>query len=168
MVTKTFDNLKAIKQKQVYDALVEEFTTYALVDAQVARIIKRADISRGSFYTYFTDLNDAYKWVFSQVMRDVHVHRDLDSIVQMVQNQPKVYQFLQKYYQINEQFLALHDKAFAQSLRPRLLREDASEAETKGWLAMQSAHGLMRNFFLYPDRESEIKTTYKKINQLLS
>lgn len=168
MVTKTFENLKTAKQQQVYDALVAEFTTYALIDAQVARIIKRANISRGSFYTYFTDLNDAYRWVFRQIMSQVHGHRDLDSLVEMVRTEPETYQFLQKYYQINEQFLALHDEAFARSLSPRLLTESATDAEIKGWLAMTTGHDLMRKFFLYPEREAEISETYKKINQWLS
>ncbi|MCW0953145.1 TetR/AcrR family transcriptional regulator [Weissella ceti] len=168
MVTKTFDNLKPNKQAQIYDALVTEFTTYALVDAQVARIIKRAEISRGSFYTYFADINDAYKWVFGKMMRHVHGHRNLESIIAMVQDEPDVYHFLQKYYQINEQFLALHDQEFAASLTPRLLKPDASDAEIKGWLAMTAGHDLMRKFFLYPSREEEITGTYKKINQWLS
>lgn len=168
MVTKTFDNLKTPKQQQVYDALFVEFTTYALVDAQVARIIKRAEISRGSFYTYFTDLNDAYKWVFSQVIRNVHQHRSLEALVKMVNEQPDLYQFLQKYYQINEQFLALHDEEFAASLIPRLLTDEASDAEVKGWLAMTTGHDLMRKFFLYPQQSEEIITTYKKINTWLS
>lgn len=168
MVTKTFENLKTNKQKQVYDALVAEFTTYSLVDAQVARIIKRADISRGSFYTYFSDLNDAYKWVFGQIMRTVHGHRDLDSLVKMVQDEPETHLFLQKYYQINEQYLALHDEAFSASLTPRLLHEDATEQEVKGWLAMTTGHDLMRKLFLYPERSVEINATYKKINEWLS
>lgn len=168
MVTKTFDNLKTSKQQQIYEALMVEFTTYALVDAQVARIIKRIGISRGSFYTYFTDLNDAYKWVFGQVMQTVHQHRSFEAIVKLVGDDPEVYQFLQKYYQINEQFLALHDEAFAARLVPRLLLEDATDEEVKSWLAMTSSHDLMRHFFLYPQRSEEIMVTYKKINQWLS
>lgn len=156
-----------MKQQQIYDALLVEFTTYALVDAQVARIIKRAEISRGSFYTYFTDLNDAYKWVFGQVMRNVHQHRSLDALVKMVESEPDVYRFLQKYYQINEQFLALHDEAFAAGLVPRLLTEDATDTEIKGWLAMTTGHDLMRKFFLYPNQSAEITATYKKINDWL-
>jgi len=168
MVSRTFENLKTIKQDQIYAALVAEFTNYSLVDAQVARIIKRAEISRGSFYAYFDDMNDAYRWVFGQIIKNVHGHRDFSSLVEIVENDQDTYKFLQKYYQINEQYLALHDEQFAKTLAPRLLSEDASDIEVKMWLGMITGHDLMRKFFLFPEKQKEIGETYKKISDWLS
>ena len=59
MPSQTFLNLKPEKQARIYAALLTEFSAYPLAKAQVARIVKEAQIARGAFYKYFADLNDA-------------------------------------------------------------------------------------------------------------
>lgn len=60
MPTKTFLNLPQEKQKNIIDASIKEFKRVLLKDASINKIIKDANISRGSFYNYFTDINDIY------------------------------------------------------------------------------------------------------------
>jgi len=64
MPSKTFLNLpKAKKVKFIKQSLIE-FSNYQLKDASINRIIKACDIARGSFYQYFKDINDLYRYIF--------------------------------------------------------------------------------------------------------
>lgn len=49
MPSQTFENLPQSKQALVRQALLEEFSNHDLADAQVARIVKNAQIARGPF-----------------------------------------------------------------------------------------------------------------------
>lgn len=64
MVKETFTNLDEHKKQRVTQALLHEFSQHSLADAQVARIVKEANIARGAFYKYFTDLTDAYLYLY--------------------------------------------------------------------------------------------------------
>ena len=66
MATQTFMNLKDEKKEKIITALKNEFGRVALKDALVSNIIKEASIPRGSFYQYFTDINDAYYYLISE------------------------------------------------------------------------------------------------------
>ena len=72
MASTTFQHLDAAKQQRVLAALITEFSQYPLAQAQVARIVKQADTARGAFYKYFTDLDDAYRYAFGQVIGRLH------------------------------------------------------------------------------------------------
>ena len=72
MPSSQFLRLSAAKQEKVTAALFCEFTSHSLADAQVARIVKDAGIARGAFYNYFTDLKDAYSFLFAHEMKQVH------------------------------------------------------------------------------------------------
>ena len=66
MATQTFMNLKDEKKEKIITALKNEFGRAPLKDALVSNIIKEASIPRGSFYQYFTDINDAYYYLISE------------------------------------------------------------------------------------------------------
>ncbi|WP_367298149.1 TetR/AcrR family transcriptional regulator [Loigolactobacillus coryniformis] len=72
MVSTTFKNLAPDKQARIQSALLNEFSAHPLADAQVARIVQQAQIARGAFYKYFTDLTDAYRYLYHQVMLEIH------------------------------------------------------------------------------------------------
>ena len=59
MVSKTFENLAEEKQLRIRHALLKEFSTYSLAEAQVARIVADSGIARAAFYKYFKDLTDS-------------------------------------------------------------------------------------------------------------
>lgn len=77
MVSETFINLSDEKKQKIAQALLKEFSTYPLAKAQVARIVKDAGIARGAFYKYFGDLKDAYGYLYSLAMKEVHIYFDL-------------------------------------------------------------------------------------------
>ena len=65
MPSNTFYKLPKDKKIRIIKAATKEFSNYTLMDASINRIIKEADISRGSFYMYFEDINDIYKYTVS-------------------------------------------------------------------------------------------------------
>lgn len=62
MPTLTFKNLSEEKKNIIIEASIKEFKRTLLTDASINKIIKDAGISRGSFYTYFKDINDLYTY----------------------------------------------------------------------------------------------------------
>ena len=62
MPTLTFNNLPEEKKNIIIEASIKEFKRALLTDASINKIIKDAGISRGSFYTYFKDINDLYTY----------------------------------------------------------------------------------------------------------
>ena len=58
MIKSTFYNLPEEKRRRVIGAIVAEFSNTEDEKISINRIIKRADISRGSFYQYFDDKVD--------------------------------------------------------------------------------------------------------------
>lgn len=63
MPTQRFFNLKEDKRKAIVEAAVHEFSRVPYSAASINQIIKEADISRGSFYTYFEDKDDLMRYL---------------------------------------------------------------------------------------------------------
>lgn len=58
MIKKTFYNLPEEKRQRIINAIMNEFSSSATEKVSINRIIKTANISRGSFYQYFDDKVD--------------------------------------------------------------------------------------------------------------
>jgi AcrR family transcriptional regulator len=58
MPSQTFYNLSSEKQETIIKSAIHEFTRVPFAEASINKIIKTANISRGSFYTYFEDKYD--------------------------------------------------------------------------------------------------------------
>ena len=63
MPTERFLRLPKEKIEAIRIAATKEFTRVPLEEASINRIVHDADISRGSFYTYFEDKQDLLKWL---------------------------------------------------------------------------------------------------------
>lgn len=72
MPTETFFNLSKEKQERILKAAEQEFSRVGLHEASIARVIKEADISRGSFYQYFNDKEDLYYYYFQTLKTNGH------------------------------------------------------------------------------------------------
>ncbi len=66
----TFFNISDDKQKRIIDIAIEEFTSNSFEEVHVKSIAKKANISRGSFYTYFEDLDELFNYIIIQVRED--------------------------------------------------------------------------------------------------
>jgi len=70
MPKSTFFNIPVGKQKGIIEVAIEEFTSKSFNHVSVNSIIKKAKIPRGSFYTYFEDLNDLFDYIFKHIKED--------------------------------------------------------------------------------------------------
>lgn len=66
MPSKTFYNLSQEKQQKIIDASKKEFSNNLYQDVSLNQIIKNSNISRGSFYMYFTDKEDLYFYLLNE------------------------------------------------------------------------------------------------------
>lgn len=67
MPKKMFFNISIEKQNMILKVAMEEFTTKSFDEVSVSSIIKKAKISRGSFYTYFNNLEELFDFLFSKI-----------------------------------------------------------------------------------------------------
>jgi len=59
----TFLNLPEEKRQKLMDAATQEFASKSFADASINQIIKEAGVSRGSFYMYFADKEDLFRYL---------------------------------------------------------------------------------------------------------
>lgn len=85
MPSQTFFNLDIGKQEKLLEAAKKEFCTVPYTEVSINKIIQAAEISRGSFYTYFIDKNDLFSYilelnkkVLNEMTREVIVSCDGD------------------------------------------------------------------------------------------
>ncbi len=163
MASKTFTTLKPAKKKVILTALYHEFSQYSLSEAQVARIVAEAKISRGSFYVYFTDLTDAYYSLFNYVIHDIHqgvkdkVGSPVEQTIRYIRrlHDNPYTPLLQMHYRVNESILAEHDACPAENLLP----PDPKEDVIHDWLIEHLTHEALINSFRYPKQVENIIDT---------
>lgn len=73
MPTERFYHLPEGKKRLIREAAVQEFSRVPLEKASINKIVKNADISRGSFYTYFCDKEDALQYIFEDFVEQVQL-----------------------------------------------------------------------------------------------
>lgn len=70
MPNKTFFNLSDEKRCRIIDAALQEFAAHSFNEASINRIIKNADIPKGSFYQYFKNKEDLYLYFLDEVSKE--------------------------------------------------------------------------------------------------
>ncbi len=90
MPKETFYNLPEDKRNRIIEAAIDEFATHSFHTARVTAIAEQAGIAMGSFYQYFEDKKDLYKYLI-----ELLVEKKLSYInSEMVKNKDK-YDFFQ-------------------------------------------------------------------------
>lgn len=92
----TFFNLPEEKKKRIIDAAIDEFSKYSFHKARITAIADKAGIAKGSFYQYFEDKKDLYKYLM-----ELLVEKKLSYINQdMMKNKDKYgfFQLLREVY----------------------------------------------------------------------
>ncbi len=69
MPTERFYRLPEAKKQVIRQAAIKEFARVPFDKASINQIIQNADISRGSFYTYFEDKQDVVRYIFEDSAR---------------------------------------------------------------------------------------------------
>ena len=70
MPSERFFRLSNEKIELIRSAAIREFKRVSPDEASINKIIQNAGISRGSFYTYFTDKEDLVKWVLGDFINN--------------------------------------------------------------------------------------------------
>jgi TetR/AcrR family transcriptional regulator len=79
----TFLNLPEDKRERIVELAIEEFSDKPYAQASISNIVAQAGIAKGSFYQYFEDKLDLYRWL----LLDVAGHRKLAYIEARVPSQ---------------------------------------------------------------------------------
>ena len=68
MPNPTFFHLPEAKRKRLMDAVWQEFSSVSYIDASINKIIQTAEISRGSFYQYFSGKQDVFTYILQTII----------------------------------------------------------------------------------------------------
>lgn len=58
----------------IQEAMIQEFSRVPLDKVSINKIVKSAEISRGSFYTYFQDKEDAFQFIFEDFVEQIQLY----------------------------------------------------------------------------------------------
>lgn len=70
MPKEMFYKISKEKQENFINAAIDEFTSKSFEKTSVNSIVKKAKISRGSFYNYFEDIEELFNFIFERVKKD--------------------------------------------------------------------------------------------------
>lgn len=70
MPKKMFFNIPEAKQQMIIEVAIEEFTSKSFENVSVSSIVRKANIPRGSFYTYFEDLDELFNFIISKIKKE--------------------------------------------------------------------------------------------------
>lgn len=70
MPQQTFFNLDSLKQEKILNVAMEEFAFNSFEKVTIDNIVKKAGISKGSFYQYFLNKEDVYQYLFKILGRE--------------------------------------------------------------------------------------------------
>src|SRR6056297_1589048 len=97
MPKSTFTNLPQEKKDRIIDAAIDEFANNNYHKASITNIIEKANIASGSFYQYFENKEDVFRYLINIVGQ-----RKLDYLDQEIMQRPDEINFfvlLKKLYQ---------------------------------------------------------------------
>lgn len=108
MYSPTFLNLSEEKKERIIHSALEEFSQRTFNDASITNIVKKAEISRGSFYQYFENKESIYQYLVNYLYTK---HRN-DLYQLLVKNSGNLYDALTEFYDayIDE---VVHSKYFS-------------------------------------------------------
>ncbi|EOB1379113.1 TetR/AcrR family transcriptional regulator [Enterococcus hirae] len=93
MPKSTFLNLPNEKKQRLIEILLENFSARHISQVKVADIVEDMAMSRGSFYKYFEDLEDAYTYTIQYY--SIQIHRDILKYIS--QNKQDFFQGIENY-----------------------------------------------------------------------
>lgn len=70
MPKQTFFKLTVEKQEQIINAAINEFSQFTFNEVKISNVISKAKIPRSSFYDYFEDKKDLYKYIIFIIKED--------------------------------------------------------------------------------------------------
>lgn len=165
MVKSTFLNLPEEKKQRITKALLHEFSDYPLGKAQVARIVKEANIARGAFYKYFNDLTDAYIYLYKIAIKDIHMNMSPGNKFDPDFFYDRVAKFIDKtrhgkYEAMMKMHMLHNEAALPNSMKTN--SEQLLHMTPEIWMAMVLSHEVINSVFADPVHEEQNMARYKE------
>lgn len=165
MVKSTFLNLPDEKRERVTEALLHEFSNHALTDAQVARIVKDANIARGAFYKYFDDLTDAYTYLYEIAIRTIHMNMNPSNKFDPDFFYERVCKFIDetqhsKYEPMMKLHMLQNEAAIPGSMKTN--SQQLLHMSPEMWSAMVLSHEVINSVFADPENKEKNLARYKE------
>ncbi len=89
MPTETFYNLNSEKKEKIINAMKNEFSRVPLNELSINRIIEDSDISKGSFYQYFKNKDEAIKYILK-----IFIDEEKEKLIQILKkNKGNIFKF---------------------------------------------------------------------------
>lgn len=83
MCTETFRRLPEEKRKRFLDAAWAEFNRVPIAEVSINQIVQKAGVPRGSFYQYFVDKDDLFRYLMEAV--GAHYIREYRRVIQLAE-----------------------------------------------------------------------------------
>ncbi|MCO0832385.1 TetR/AcrR family transcriptional regulator [Fructobacillus sp. W13] len=152
MPKEMFLNLKDEKRVHLEGCLIRLFSKKDLLNISVKDVVEEAGIPRGSFYTYFEDLEDAYLHVLKIVLEEVHPKKSEKDPFKKTKEFLKAAEktayrdFFLHYYEMNEPIL----------LAQKRIPQEAFGQPLEDWLAGIAVHQLVYDYFKDEDKQEQV------------
>lgn len=101
---------KDFKNKErLIDSAISEFSRYSFNDSSLNRIVKKAEISKGSFYFHFKDKKSLYIYIFNIVAKKkvVFIEQRKKRIAEKIERFD-IFEVLKEYAKIGFEFMAAY------------------------------------------------------------
>ncbi|KXG77465.1 TetR/AcrR family transcriptional regulator [Thermotalea metallivorans] len=135
MPKSTFFNLPEEKREKILQVAIDEFVQYSYHQASINRIVEEAEIAKGSFYQYFEDKKDLFKYIIEKSGEKKleylgHILKDLETL--------NFFQMIRELYITGIRFAKEHPKLSAIADRfmkdndRKLMEEILGDSKYKG------------------------------------
>lgn len=166
MTKSTFVRLKNPKKAAIERALLREFSSYPLSEATVSRIVEDAGISRGAFYVYFSDLEDAYLYMCKEIISRVH----LPNLGSLSSNSPGKYIEAVKNFVGSAQaegYMKFFARAFVDNSKVTQEIWNKESLSPVAWAISLLCHETIRSIYNGSDAEECIERLRSALSKLL-
>lgn len=141
MPKSTFFNLPEDKRNKIIEAAIDEFAENSYRQASINRIVEKAGIAKGSFYQYFEDKKDLYKFIIEvsaqqKLMYMQHIMKDFEKM--------NIFQLIRELYIAGIKYAKNNPKPF--SIGVRFLKERDNELFDE---IMEDSRKKSNDFFKY-------------------
>jgi AcrR family transcriptional regulator len=116
MPKNTFLNLNREKQNRIVEAAIDEFSSNPYEIASINQIVKNSDIAKGSFYQYFENKEDLYRYIIDICVNEKseYIKTSLQRVDYMstFDKLREVYKSMIRFAQDNEKYSSVLDHMY--------------------------------------------------------
>lgn len=113
MPKNTFFNLSEEKHNRIVEASIEEFSSNPYEVASINQIVKHSGIAKGSFYQYFENKEDLYKYLVEicEVEKELYINIAIKRTryVNFFEKTKEVYKSMMRFSEENPRYAAVLD-----------------------------------------------------------